>query len=258
MILNARAMPGEPQKPWLIFLHGFSGDSREWLPVGERFTACSRLYIDLPGHGGSADSMVTSFELLNDALCDTLCSYNILNYWLIGYSLGGRVAMHFACSQPKGLLGVIVEGGHPGLTDTTARQERLISDRQWAQRFRAQPLVSVFNDWYQQQVFASLSDEQRQHLVALRSQNNGPALAAMLEATSLAVQPDLRAALRNAPFPFHYLCGEFDSKFRTLAAEVSANCHVIVDAGHNAHRERPDSVANCLAQILRLDIKGIL
>lgn len=258
MILNARVMPGEPQKPWLIFLHGFSGDSREWQPVGERFTAYSRLYIDLPGHGDSADSSVASFCQLDDALLDTLYSYNILKYWLIGYSLGGRVAMHFACSQPKGLLGVIVEGGHPGLTSAAERQERQTSDGQWAQRFRVEPLVDVFSDWYQQQVFASLSAEQRQRLVALRSQNNGPALAAMLEATSLGVQPDLRAALRQAPFPFHYLCGEFDSKFRALATEVSANCHLIVDAGHNAHRERPDSVANCLARILRLDIKGIL
>jgi len=84
VILNARVMPGEPQKPWLIFLHGFSGDSREWQPVGDRFTAFSRLYIDLPGHGDSADSSVASFSQLNDALLDTLYSYNILKYWLIG------------------------------------------------------------------------------------------------------------------------------------------------------------------------------
>jgi 2-succinyl-6-hydroxy-2,4-cyclohexadiene-1-carboxylate synthase len=66
-----RGYAGEPQKPWLIFLHGFSGDSREWQPVGERFTAYSRLYIDLPGHGDSADSMVTSFVSLT-MRCSTL------------------------------------------------------------------------------------------------------------------------------------------------------------------------------------------
>jgi pimeloyl-ACP methyl ester carboxylesterase len=43
------------------FFARFFGDSREWQPVGERFTAYSRLYIDLPGHGDSADSSVTSF-----------------------------------------------------------------------------------------------------------------------------------------------------------------------------------------------------
>lgn len=258
MILHGLAKLGEPGRPWLVFLHGFSGDQREWQPVGEHLAVFSRLYLDLPGHGESADIGVTSFTQLDELLRNTLNSYNILNYWLVGYSLGGRVAMHFACTQPVGLQGLIVEGGHPGLTDETQRQTRLLCDGQWAQRFRAQPLTDVFSDWYQQAVFASLNTEQRQELVALRSQNNGAMLASMLEATSLAVQPDLRAALRNAPFPFHYLCGEFDSKFRALAAEVSANCHVIDDAGHNAHRERPDGVTHCLAQILRLDIKGIL
>lgn len=87
--------------------------------------------------------------------------------------------------------------------------------------------------------FASLNDDQRRELVALRSNNNGATLAAMLEATSLAVQPDLRANLSARTFAFYYLCGERDSKFRALAAELAADCHVIPRAGHNAHREIP-------------------
>ncbi|EGO7652567.1 2-succinyl-6-hydroxy-2,4-cyclohexadiene-1-carboxylate synthase, partial [Escherichia coli] len=131
------------------------------------------------------------------------------------------------------------------------RTERLLSDRQWAQRFRSEPLTAVFADWYQQPVFASLNDDQRRELVALRSHNNGVTLATMLEATSLAVQPDLRANLSARTFAFYYLCGERDSKFRALAAELAADCHVIPRAGHNAHRENPAGVIASLAQILR-------
>ncbi|CNV10552.1 acyl-CoA thioester hydrolase YfbB [Salmonella enterica subsp. enterica serovar Bovismorbificans] len=100
-------------------------------------------------------------------------------------------------------------------------------------------------------MFASLTAQQRQALTALRSQNNGETLAAMLEATSLAVQPDLREALNALAFPFYYLCGERDSKFRALAQEVAATCHVIRNAGHNAHRENPAGVVESLARILR-------
>ncbi len=63
---------------------------------------------------------------------------------------------------------------------------------------------------------------ERRELVVLRSKNNGATLAAMLEATSLAVQPDLRANLSARTFAFYYLCGERDSKFRALAAELAA------------------------------------
>jgi len=247
---------GKPGYPWLVFLHGFSGDSREWQEVGESLEDYPRLYLDLPGHGGSAGNSISGFAEMSDLLTTTLLSYNILNYWLVGYSLGGRIAMFHACQQPKGLSGIVVEGGHPGLQD--ARAMRLASDRRWAKRFCTEPLADVFADWYQQPVFASLTDAQRVELVALRSQNNGANLAAMLEATSLAVQPDLRAALNALSVPFHYLYGERDEKFAAIAAELNATRHVIPHAGHNAHRENPGAVASSLVQILRLRTKDTL
>ena len=252
MILHAQAKAAQSDSPWLVFLHGFSGDSQEWQPIGERFSGFSRLYIDLPGHGGSAEIRVSGFTDVISLLRDTLLSYNILKYWLVGYSLGGRVAMIAACQEMPGLCGLVVEGGHPGLQSDAERDTRRDSDHHWAERFRHDALTEVFTDWYQQPVFASLNARQREALVALRSQNNGETLAAMLEATSLAVQPDLRAALTARAFPFYYLCGERDSKFCALATELAATRHVIRNAGHNAHRENPAGVVDCLAQILRL------
>lgn len=258
MILSGMQQAGKPGYPWLVFLHGFSGDRREWQRVGEGLSDYPRLYLDLPGHGGSRNLGVTGFDEMSTLLTRTLLSYNILKLWLIGYSLGGRIAMFHACQQPKGLLGVIVEGGHPGLQDADARSARLASDRLWATRFRTEPMEKVFADWYQQPVFASLTDAQRDALITLRSQNNGATLAMMLETTSLAVQPDLRAALSARDFSFDYLYGERDEKFAALAAEVNAVRHAIPDAGHNAHRENPDAVIASLAQILRYRIKDTL
>ncbi len=250
MILHALAERGQPGHPWLVFLHGFSGDCHEWLTVGQAFGAYSRLYIDLPGHGGSANIAANSLAEVGHLVEKTLNSYNILKYWLVGYSLGGRVAMYFACQPREGLCGLVVEGGHPGLTDENQRLLRRHGDAAWAERFRREPLTQVFADWYQQPVFASLDAAQRAALIALRSRNNGGALAAMLQASSLAEQPDLREPLRAREFPFHYLCGERDGKFRAIADELSATTHVINHAGHNAHRENPAAVVACLAQFL--------
>lgn len=250
MILTGVQQAGKPGYPWLVFLHGFSGDCHEWLTVGQAFGAYSRLYIDLPGHGGSANIAANSLAEVGYLVEKTLNSYNILKYWLVGYSLGGRVAMYFACQPREGLCGLVVEGGHPGLTDENQRLLRRHGDAAWAERFRREPLTQVFADWYQQPVFASLDAAQRAALIALRSRNNGGALAAMLQASSLAEQPDLREPLRAREFPFHYLCGERDGKFRAIADELSATTHVINHAGHNAHRENPDAVVACLAQFL--------
>lgn len=158
--------------------------------------------------------------------------------------------MNFACQPRAGLRGLIVEGGHPGLQDAEARQARRSNDSAWAERFRHEPLAQVFADWYQQPVFASLDAGQRAALVALRSRNNGATLAEMLQATSLAGQADLRASLQARDFPFHYLCGERDAKFRAIAQALAADLHLIHHAGHNAHRDNPAAVIACLAQIL--------
>ena len=231
MILSAAVDNGQPGYPWLVFLHGFSGDRNEWRKVGDAFPAWPRLYLDLPGHGGSADIAVQDFAGVNILLQATLNSY-------------------FASQPRAGMRGLIVEGGHPGLQDAEARQARRSNDSAWAERFHREPLEQVFADWYQQPVFASLNAAQRESLVALRSRNNGATLAAMLQATSLAAQADLRASLQARDFPFHYLCGERDAKFRAIAQTLAADLHLIHHAGHNAHRDNPAAVIACLAQIL--------
>lgn len=249
MTLHAVCHKGQPGYPWLVFLHGFSGDNQEWQQVGNSLSAFSRLYIDLPGHGGSQHVRADTFAEVSAQLASTLADYAIDDYWLTGYSLGGRLAWYFACQPRVGLRGLVVEGAHPGLLDDTQRQLRRASDAHWAARLRSEPLAEVFADWYQQPVFASLTCGQRQQLIALRcAHNHGATLAAMLEATSLAVQPDLRPAAARFSFPFYYLCGEFDAKFRALAQEIAATPCFIENAGHNAHRENPAQVAACLAQ----------
>ncbi|WBM69565.1 2-succinyl-6-hydroxy-2,4-cyclohexadiene-1-carboxylate synthase [Buttiauxella sp. WJP83] len=253
MILHAVYREGRDARlPCLVWLHGFLGSLREWDAVSEHFLDWPQLRIDLPGHGKSADITVNDFQQVDQLLRKTLLSYNILKYVLIGYSLGGRVAMYHACQgENPGLCGLVVEGSHPGLADESARRERQASDHLWAQRLRNEALENVLHDWYQQPVFQSLNEPQRAALIALRSQNNAASLAAMLEATSLGNQPDLRASLQQIPQPFYYLCGERDEKFRAVANSLALTPHLITSAGHNAHRENPIAFSACLLNLLQ-------
>ncbi|GDX05873.1 2-succinyl-6-hydroxy-2,4-cyclohexadiene-1-carboxylate synthase [Buttiauxella sp. A111] len=257
MILHAVYREGRDARlPCLVWLHGFLGSLREWDAVSESFIDWPQLRIDLPGHGKSADITASDFHQVDQLLRKTLLSYNILKYWLIGYSLGGRVAMYHACQgENSGLCGLVVEGSHPGLADENARRERQASDHLWGQRLRNEALQDVLHAWYQQPVFQSLNDQQRTALIALRSQNNAASLAAMLEATSLGNQPDLRAALQQIPQPFYYLCGELDEKFRSVAHSLALTPHLITAAGHNAHRDNPVAFSACLLNLLRKPIE---
>ena len=257
MILHAVATSGrQADLPCLVWLHGFLGSGQEWAAFHEAFADWPQLRVDLPGHGGSAAITADGFPAADKLLRKTLISYNILKYWLVGYSLGGRVAMYHACQRENaGLRGLIVEGGHPGLTDPVARKNRQASDRAWAQRLLQEPLREVLMDWYQQPVFSSLTHEERDELIKLRGQNNPATLATMLEATSLGVQPDLHACLQEPRVPFHYICGERDEKFRAVAESLNLSPHLIPAAGHNAHRENPAAFRARLLTLLLQTIK---
>lgn len=228
------------EKPVLIWLHGFLGSGEDWATVINAFSERSCITIDLPGHGDSRHIHVNGFSEMAGVLRRTLRALDISSYCLVGYSLGGRIAMYYACyARDHFLKGVAVEGGNPGLKEQRERMFRLSQDRVWAGRFRHQPIKSVLSDWYQQPVFASLSGEERERLIGIRSVNDPQALAAMLEATSLGGQPWLGEQMQQLSVPFTYLCGEKDKKFQNIAKQLMFPVHTVASAGHNAHRENP-------------------
>ncbi|YCH29415.1 2-succinyl-6-hydroxy-2,4-cyclohexadiene-1-carboxylate synthase [Erwinia sp. D4-22] len=253
MILHARWQGHRrSSKPTLVWLHGFLGNQQDWLPVQQAFIDWPMLSIDLPGHGGSCAQRVSGFPELSERIGATLHHYHIRHYWLIGYSLGGRTAMYYACraAQP-GLCGLVVEAGHPGLAHEEQRQARFAHDTLWMNRFRQLPLPAALRAWYRQPLFNELTEQQRNALVSQRSAGDGHALAAMLQATSLSRQPNLLPELQQLPVPFSYLCGEWDNKFIQLALQARLPLHTIPAAGHNAHRVSPAAFSDRLTQLLR-------
>lgn len=297
---------GDPGRPWLVWLHGLLGSGDDWSPVLPYFSDWSQATLNLPGHGrthrpGAADSARQGgasarplrrepavadgvpvqaapaamagldFAGVSAGLSHTLAALGITRYILIGYSLGGRIALYHAClghgaaradasaagpggrhgaAGPEGLLGLFVEGAHPGLSTRPERDDRLRHDSHWAQRFRREPIAAVLEDWYRQPVFGDLSDDARRALVALRAANHGPAVAGMLQATSLALQPDLAARLSALELPFGYLCGSQDDKFTALARRAAFPLALVSGAGHNAHRANPPDFAGQLLTLL--------
>lgn len=245
-----------PETPWLVLLHGLLGRGDDWQALCPLLPEWPILQVDLPGHGASTRVRVRDFSEMRQQLALTLRAQGITRYWLIGYSLGGRIAMDFAASRAgepaEGLCGLLVEGGNPGLPEEAERQARREHDARWAWRFRHEPLSAVLADWYRQGVFADLDDEARQTLVSLRSRNDAVAVADMLEATSLGRQPWLVDAVCRSGLPFGYLCGTQDQKFQVIAQTYRLPLLSVARAGHNAHRANPAGYAQQIRRFITL------
>lgn len=236
--------------PVFVFLHGLLGSKHDWQNVIENLPHFSCLALDLPFHDDAKTVCVTDFEQTCDYLDQQLQQLGNQPYYLIGYSLGGRIALYYAfayLSKTKAkqhLQGLILEGANLGLQHDEDRKIRWQQDLAWATRFKTEPIASVLEDWYQQPVFSHLTPQARQGLIQKRALHRGEHIANMLLATSLAKQPDFRPYFSAPMFPIYYFCGEKDHKFKQMAEQTKLPLVVIPEAGHNVHVEQPILFAN--------------
>ncbi|MCE7566211.1 2-succinyl-6-hydroxy-2,4-cyclohexadiene-1-carboxylate synthase [Aliivibrio fischeri] len=246
-------------QPCVVFLHGLLGSTKDWSSIAAKVAKTHPvLLIDLPGHGNSQSTLLDhneGFEQSCQLIVEQLEKSPYQTFILVGYSLGGRLAMylHAMYSLPSSIevKGLCIEGGNFGLVSEEEKQLRLENDIQWAKRFEELPIVDVLDNWYQQAVFSSLNPEQRQVLVTKRSDNLGPAIGMMLRSTSLAKQPYLLDALHRSTIPILYICGEADKKFQHLAEQSQLTYQIIAQAGHNAHVEQPERFTHVLNTFLQ-------
>ena len=241
--------------PVLVLVHGFLGDSEDWQELAKQLEGSFYLVaVDLPGHGHSMNVSLdpaNGFEAFNELLSETLSQLDLKQYSLLGYSLGGRLATHFALTHPQRLEKLLLESSHPGLEKDADRQVRRKSDLLWAEKFRKGPLSDVLQSWYHQPIFADLEHQIRDSLMQDRigSGQDGEKLADMLETCSLSLQPSCWDGLSKAVFPVHYFYGERDLKFAEIARKLrdigrTVSAFGIDLAGHNIHRQQPERMAS--------------
>lgn len=252
---------GDPHKPYLVLLHGFLGCRHDFDGVIEALEPhfCI-LLVDLPGHGHSTLTdfpQDDAFKYVHQSLLRTLQQWEIKQYHLLGYSLGGRLALYHASQQPQGLLSLTLEACHPGLVDEADKVQRIDADQCWAIRFARQPLLDVLNDWYRQPVFGSLDDTMREAMIMKRCvHNQGIALAQVLDGLSLARQPSLWPYLMQPKVPTHYFAPSKDAKFHALGQRIVQQCPQVRvttfnDAGHNIHWESPLQWSQHLIELIQ-------
>ncbi len=255
---------GDSKKPALVLLHGFLGDKQDWqalMPQLSQHFYC--ICLDLPGHGDSHE-LENSLEFNHSAhsgfirtaqqIKYTLAALNIRQFHLLGYSLGGRIALHLMQLMPDNILSITLESCHPGLTDESQKQQRLINDTQWDQRLQTLTIIEFLSQWYQQGVFAELSTSQRDALIKRRSHNKVDTLRSIYLATSLAKQQDLWLLPNKTKHQWHYFVGKQDEKFTALAErwqqQTNISVHSFADAGHNVHLASPAQFCHTLIHLL--------
>jgi 2-succinyl-6-hydroxy-2,4-cyclohexadiene-1-carboxylate synthase len=236
----------------LVLLHGFTGSAMSWRHIIADL-ADSDMHViafDMLGHGQSdapANAERYSIEYCQEDIIAALHTLGIERgeAILLGYSMGGRIALYAAFSGYFRAL--ILESAAPGLATPVEREQRRASDEVLAARIEQEGIEAFIDYWEKIPLFASqqrLATEHRAALHAQRLSNRAHGLANSLRGVGTGAQPELHSRLLTLNLPVLLLAGELDSKFCTIARQMAsqlpqARLQIIPDAGHTIHLEQP-------------------
>jgi 2-succinyl-6-hydroxy-2,4-cyclohexadiene-1-carboxylate synthase len=242
---------GNCQKTPILFLHGFMGNCHEFdETIKLLYDDFYCLTIDLPGHGKTqvfgSDECYTMANTAQ-ALINLLDNLKIVQCFLVGYSMGGRLALYLNLHFPQRFYQVILESASPGLITEAEGLERVKSDEQIAIKLtrcvEESDFIAFLLNWYNQPIFGYIKNHPEfEGMIENRLQNNPLELAKSLRFMGTGCQPSLWKKLQENRNPLLLLVGEYDEKFLGVnrkMAEVSkmAALRVISNSGHNIHFE---------------------
>ncbi len=260
---------GNPTNPPVLFLHGFLGSSRDWATVAEALSDEFFCVVpDLPGHGKTVvenDKQWFTMENTAAALGAWLEGQGVERCGVVGYSMGGRLALYLAGSYPERFDKVVLESASPGLKTEAERQARRKHDEALASAIEHGSFETFLKNWYRQPVFASLSADpaRLERLIAerLAVNKNRHGLSLSLRMMGTGAQPSLWEKLPEFRSSLLLLIGEKDAKFQAVAAEMvkccpAARLRCVAGAGHTVHWEQESTFIRLVRQFLRSEKKG--
>src|SRR3954471_97987 len=230
--------------PRLVLLHGFTQTRQSWRRTARALAGTYRaIHPDLPGHGHAAHR-TASFDAV------TAYVRALEPDVLVGYSMGGRIALHAAFQLPINRL--VLVGASPGIQNDDERAQRRAADERLAQRLEETLTIEEFaREWGAQPLFGGQPERAAAAAYADRLRNTPEGLAKGLRGLATGVMEPLWDRLPQLTIPVTLITGERDEKFRALAEQMRERLpnadHVIIpDAGHAAQLEAPQAVAEAI------------
>lgn len=218
------------------------------------------LAIDLPGHGTtkiSSGEKYYSIEATAEGIINFLKDLNFNNNYLIGYSMGGRLALYLTVYYPVLWRKVILESASPGLKTQDERKQRLDSDRNLAKKLQNEKFNNFVDFWYEQPLFYSIKNNKGfPDLINRRLKNDPLALAKSLKIMGTGKQPSLWNKLNKIKLPMLLLAGQFDTKFKDVIKEMNLLCNsaevkIVKGCGHNIHFEDQESFLRIVKDFIK-------
>lgn len=247
--------------PPVVLLHGFTGDASTMGGLTERLVRTHTVVaVNLLGHGGSTGpSGQYGVDAMAQQVLEALAALgHPAPHDIVGYSMGGRVALTIACRFPAHVASLTLIGASAGLADDDERAEREQADAALARSISDGGLEAFVDRWMANPLFATqarLGDGFLARAKAQRMSNDPEELVHSLHEAGTGTMRPLHDLLHRCAMPVGLVVGADDEKFRRIAAQLAAalpepDLSVIDAAGHAVHLEQPDRVVDAIRATL--------
>jgi 2-succinyl-6-hydroxy-2,4-cyclohexadiene-1-carboxylate synthase len=240
---------GSPNRP-IVLLHGFTQTGGSWAPIVAGLNDRSPIILpDAPGHGGSSQVRADLWRTA-DLLAGTVGRPAL---W-VGYSMGGRMALHVALAHPDQVDGLVLISTTAGIDAPEERDARRAADDALAARIQADGTEAFLDFWLAQPLFVTLPSGSAGREARLANTPDGLASSLRLAGTG-SQEPlwDRLAELGERSLPVLLIAGELDGKYRDQASRMasaigpSARALIVSGAGHACHLEQPQIVSAAIS-----------
>lgn len=174
---------------------------------------------------------------------------------LVGYSMGGRLALHALLADESPWDAAVLVSAHPGLELASERVARRAADADWASRALTGDWAAFLDSWNSQAVLAGPGfPDERTRAARLRQRRRE--IARSFVDWSLGAQDSLWERLSEISVPVMWVSGVEDSKFSALAARAAGGMpraahHLLEDAGHRAPWQNESRFCDAVRDFLR-------
>jgi 2-succinyl-6-hydroxy-2,4-cyclohexadiene-1-carboxylate synthase len=174
---------------------------------------------------------------------------------LVGYSLGGRLALRAALRAPDSFAGIVTVGATAGIDEGPMRVQRAEADEKLASWIEAMPIEDIVSLWERQPLFADQSDALVEAQRAGRLSQDPRSLALLLRTTGQGVLDPVWHELRALDLPLLAIAGARDEGYVAAAKRMASvaprgRIAIVEEAGHAAHLQQPEEVAGLIAGFL--------